>query len=475
MLVLSDIAQLGLGPAFIGALLSVGAFSLVLRALLNNRKLLSRISDLAPPGKQDQSKRLQQAEYVRVFPPSQRGELPGADASKAIDLSQAPRSAILKLDEDYRVADPSRYVFSGFSVGEVRGLGNFPDYAKLSGVPLPSPLKNFNIKKAVPRPYRPFRWNYHQTMSFKKMEPDFWLELENTYPQRIAERQALYKENGSRVLQCLPGSELACKELMEMCLQFLCARYPNHFQISGYTFINKILNTKTDLGKTEPLLVLLNNVPEDFAITLRDPETGRYCFRAGMICSSVGWNLGEKMGLGLPEIHAPVPDYKEKMEFSMDRFFTKMPANSPIQRGSWGLEAGKPLFLPAEHPDWSHRETQNPSLNADDVHLRVDWQTLRRLPLSGGIVFNFKALFTPISEFKDEPYVPSLCLKVLNEGKENLMKYKGTYHVEHVAKPTFKEYEQYQIEQGLIEKDWQVQTLEENPFFKGWERKWVVA
>jgi hypothetical protein len=311
-------------------------------------------------------------------------------------------------------------------------------------------------------------------MSFKKMEPDFWIELENTYKERIGQRQALYKDHGASVLQALPGSELACKELMEMVLQFLCARYPHLFQLFGNIFVNKVLNTESDTTKEKPLIVLLNNVPEDFAITLRDPDTGRYCFRAGVICSSVGWNLGEKMGLGLPGIHKTVPDYKEKMEFSMDRFFTKMPANYPIQRGSWGLEAGQPLFLPADHPDWSHRETQSPSLKPEDLHLRVDWQTLRRLPLSGGIVFNFKALFTPVSEFKDEPYIPSIVLKILNEGKENLMKYKGTWHVEHVAKPTLAEYERWQIEQGLIERDWNVTTLDENPFFRGWERKWVV-
>jgi hypothetical protein len=164
MLVLSDVAQLGLAPALLGVLLSVGAFSVIVHTLLSNRKLLSRISDLAPLGKQDQSKKIQEAEYVRVFPPSQRNELPGADSLKSVDLSTSPKSAILKLDQDYRNADSSRYVFSGFSVGEIRGLGNFPDYAKLSGVPLPSPLINFNIDKAVPRPYRPFRWNYHQTM-----------------------------------------------------------------------------------------------------------------------------------------------------------------------------------------------------------------------------------------------------------------------------------------------------------------------
>jgi hypothetical protein len=60
------------------------------------------------------------------------------------------------------------------------------------------------------------------------MEPDWWLELENTYETRIKQRQDLYKEHGDAVLQALPGSELACKELMEMALQFLCARYPQH-------------------------------------------------------------------------------------------------------------------------------------------------------------------------------------------------------------------------------------------------------
>ena len=53
---------------------------------------------------------------------------------------------------------------TGITVKEARMLGDFPDYAALSGVPLPEEHKNFNIDKALPRPYRPFRWAYHQTM-----------------------------------------------------------------------------------------------------------------------------------------------------------------------------------------------------------------------------------------------------------------------------------------------------------------------
>ena len=64
------------------------------------------------------------------------------------------------------------------------------------------------------------------------MEPDWWLELENTYIARIGERKQLFRDYGNQVLQYLPGSELACKELMEMCVQFYCARYPKIFSLS---------------------------------------------------------------------------------------------------------------------------------------------------------------------------------------------------------------------------------------------------
>lgn len=158
-------------------------------------------------------------------------------------------------------------------------------------------------------------------LALNKLEPDWWLELENTYQSRIAQRQSLYQQHGKAVLQYLPGSELACKELMEMAVQFLCARYPHYFVLSNNnkTLENKILGNKQDLTTKHPLIVLLDNVPEDFAVMLRNPETGYYHFRAGVICSALGWNLGSKIGLQLHQIHAPIPDYKEKMMFSMDR------------------------------------------------------------------------------------------------------------------------------------------------------------
>lgn len=81
---------------------------------------------------------------LQIFPPSRRGSL-----AFGLGTPTTPDD----------VASPI-----GSTPEQIAALGDFPDYEKLSGVPLPQPYLNFDIKMARPRPYRPFRWNYYQTM-----------------------------------------------------------------------------------------------------------------------------------------------------------------------------------------------------------------------------------------------------------------------------------------------------------------------
>ncbi|KAE8440807.1 hypothetical protein EG329_006563 [Mollisiaceae sp. DMI_Dod_QoI] len=497
--ILQDHWLLGLGFIFLLSSCAVLAVNkrrrdAVLERLHFHRRRASGAS--TPPRSFSPSKKASSAtiglpDYSTMLPPSRREVLPElaktlAPANASVLLKAKPSADsllenLLPMAQSYVVNDGvPKYTPTGFSTDEIKAMGDFPAYDILTGTPLPQGYQNFDPAKALPRPYRPFRWAYHQTMSFVKMEPDWWLEVENTYVATIKERQSLFREYGSKLLDYMPGTELVCKELMEMCLLFYCARYPAYFSLSEdkKTFHNRLLGSTTEIKRFHPLHVLLNNVPEDFAIVLRNEEDGMYYFRAGVICSSLGWNVGTKIGMQLKDIHAPIPDYKEKMSFSMDRYFSKMPVNAPIQRGSWGLEVGTPLFMPPGHPHEKLREIQNPNLKIEECNLRVDWQTLRRLPLSGGIVFNFTALFTPMTEFRDEPYIPALVTKILKEGKKSLMEYKGTWHVEHVCIPALEEYNQEQVEKGLVkpenenETTWTEGTLDEYPYFPGWEEKW---
>jgi hypothetical protein len=112
-------------------------------------------------------------DYTDAFPPSRRytlAEIPGLSSilGKSGEALAAPpedsRTACLPIATSYLDAKEPMFTPCEFSTEEIKALGDFPDYATLSGVPLPKAYPEFDIKKAKPRPYRPFRWNYHQTM-----------------------------------------------------------------------------------------------------------------------------------------------------------------------------------------------------------------------------------------------------------------------------------------------------------------------
>ncbi|KAG8166854.1 hypothetical protein KVR01_002543 [Diaporthe batatas] len=426
--------------------------------------------------------------WIFQFPPSRRHIL----ASLKLKGSAGPYHRI-PLEVLRKCALPSTravnwdqddlyYTPTGFSTHDIRALGRFPDYSVLTGVPYPKPHgPEFDIKKATFRPFRPFRWPYHQTMAHYKFDPDWWVELDQSYLSVMAQRKHLKEKHGELVYYSDPGTELACRELMEMLLLFICKRYPRHFSLQqGNTILqNRILNTRTDLLRTPPLEVIYQNIPEDYALVFRNEHDGLYHLRAAMVCSSVGWDIGMHRGKPLRMIHEGVPDYAEKMAFSLDRYFAKMAVEQPIQRCSWSLEDHAPLFssprmtqnTPWERSMFSERKED---LTIDDVKLRCDYQTLRRLPLSGAIVFNFKAVFTPITELKHEAYVPFVLLKVLQEGKESLIDYKTVNHVKAITIEACKRWSQEQIKRGIVPYDWNIGTLEESPFFPGWEEKWHI-
>lgn len=112
--------------------------------------------------------------FISQFPPSRREALllaVDADASryKLVLRGPNPSATVLQTSQlpSTRIQDlekPGQYTPTGFSTTDIKALGRFPDYAVLSGVPYPKPCPDFDIQTACFRPFRPFRWAYHQTM-----------------------------------------------------------------------------------------------------------------------------------------------------------------------------------------------------------------------------------------------------------------------------------------------------------------------
>jgi len=172
-------AGLGLGMVTISFLtLNQSQRDIIFRRLrLRGRRASSANTpprSVSPDKKEPKNSPPSATEYVNAFPPLTRdlleaaaADLPANQRDALGDLSfneEEWTKSIMGFEEDFRTCDPGKYNFTGYSVKEIRALGDFPDYAGLSGVPLPEPYPEHDIQTALPRPYRPFRWAYHQTM-----------------------------------------------------------------------------------------------------------------------------------------------------------------------------------------------------------------------------------------------------------------------------------------------------------------------
>ncbi len=114
-------------------------------------------------------------DFVNAFPPSRRSVLPElaktlpSAASKKLLSTEPSGNFLVKhalpTTQTYSLDNEvPKYTPTGFSTAEIKAMGDFPAYDILSGVPLPQAYKNFDVTRALPRPYRPLRWKYHQTM-----------------------------------------------------------------------------------------------------------------------------------------------------------------------------------------------------------------------------------------------------------------------------------------------------------------------
>ncbi|KAK4235397.1 hypothetical protein C8A03DRAFT_46467 [Achaetomium macrosporum] len=399
--------------------------------------------------------------FLLQFPPSRRhvlAQLPKVEKCSqpaAIPAGVLSSHALPTTTEESNIRQHTLYTPTGFCTREIELLGRFPDYALLSGVPHPEPCSpTWDISKAVFRPFRPFRWKYHQHMALMKYDPNFWIELTRDYHATLSARQSLLRAHQSHILfqTPSPACDLAVRELMETLLQFLTRRYPRYFSLShdATLFHNALLGTTTNLLTTPPLRVIFDHIPEDYALMLRDARDGRYRLRAAAVCSSVGWHIAQHRDKPLRAIHAGVPD-AGRMAMSMDRWFARLPTDAPVARCSWSLEDWEVMFASPAVEAQPGREWSRGKLSGDGRER------------DGAVVFNFKAVLTRLEQLRDEPFVPALLGTVLREGKRELVEYKCEKHVRRVAMEALDSWAAEQVEHGIVPADWDVGALAESP------------
>lgn len=260
------------------------------------------------------------------------------------------------------------------------------------------------------------------TLGLRARDESEWLPYDDLFGDHAAwHRQLGYKaqllnERHDEVFAALPGSEIAGREVLAMVKAHL-----EQFHEASFPSLDDGLH---------PLDVAARLVPED--LLLLEPrrrengDTGsifEWYLVAASLCFPAHWVLAEKMGKPLAAIHAPVPGYSERLEKPMDRFFTNMKIGPISSRMNWSLQLDGELFSP-------HRSTRKAAIGDfanENLCLRMESQTLRKMPETGLVLFTIRTHMVPIIRWQSTPGAIAALVEMLDQMSEAARDYKGAH------------------------------------------------
>lgn len=128
-------------------------------------------------------------------------------------------------------------------------------------------------------------------------------------------------------------------------------------------------------------------VSDDMCI-LAAKRTGDWRLQAGVLCAPTYWTLPERIGLDLGGLHGPVPGGDPDLAGRISRIFTGLQPGAVLERLNWTIQPSALRFTPERVPAAGKQIA--------DLHLRVERQTIRKLPDSGAVVFTIRICVDPL-------------------------------------------------------------------------------
>jgi hypothetical protein len=146
---------------------------------------------------------------------------------------------------------------------------------------------------------------------------------------------------------------------------------------------------------------------------------------AATLCFPSRWRLDEKIGKPLSAVHEPVPLYADRLAGPVDRFMRHLKPDHIVSRLNWSLLDDPALFQPSGKWRIEAATEITPANAGSRVFLRVERQTLRRLPVSGAVLFGIKVHVYTLERVIDGPERASELAEAVQALPEEIQHYKS--------------------------------------------------
>ncbi len=222
-----------------------------------------------------------------------------------------------------------------------------------------------------------------------------WLIRDDAFGRQMALRDRLFAQHRERVFAETPDSHAAQRELFALIVREV--RASGDYGEEG-DYLVRPDQIAIDAAQPPALLAAARLVQEDLAILAPRPcaHGNAHVLIAAAIAFPASWMLAEKFNRTLAAIHEPVGRISGDMDRRIEALFERMPADRPMQRANALAYNDPSLFQP--RPEGAPR-TYDP---AGKTWIRVERQTVRRLPASNAIAFTIHTSLVPFDRVGTE-------------------------------------------------------------------------
>ena len=217
--------------------------------------------------------------------------------------------------------------------------------------------------------------NFRHRLGTFPVEIANWFLRDAEFDLTVQLKKKLLATRRSEVVGLQPGGEDVAQEAAQLVSQWAGVELSS-------TGINALVDAS--LLVADDLAVLQPVKSQDGSEQL--------LLNAAVVCCPSRWMLSEKMGHNMLAIHEPVAKYADHVGAAVDTYFQRLTVEKPVWRSNWIIQDHPALFQP-QIPSGPLVKTP------DELWIRMERQTLRRLPKTGGILFTIRGYQQPLPEY----------------------------------------------------------------------------
>ena len=153
------------------------------------------------------------------------------------------------------------------------------------------------------------------------------------------------------------------------------------------------------MGMHAPILRAGALLADDLVVMERRGEEWRAT--ALLLTAPTFFSAAEAFGRNLFAIHEPVPGNAPSLTSiglaaRVTALFDRLPDDSVLQRFNWTLQCGDARYTPDGAVHRALAAALGPEAAARELYLRVERQTVRRLPQTGAVLFTIRIALDPV-------------------------------------------------------------------------------